>query len=97
MLEKNVKAEISPLELKARNVSVNWNSQYGVLKDSSTSPIWFESNSSFPIGSTASTDPMVKGPSTLDSLFLSIVRFRDYKVVLVGNISKAYRWMCFEN
>ena len=68
---------------------VNWNTQYGVLKDSTTSPIRLESNSSFPNGSTALTDLLVKGPNTLDSLFTNLVRFRDYEVALVGDISKA--------
>ena len=35
-LDKKVVAEISPLELKARNVPVNGNTQYGVLKYSTT-------------------------------------------------------------
>ena len=89
MLDKNVVSEISPLELKARNVPVNWNTHHDVLKDSTTTPIRLESNSSFPNGSTALTDLLVKGPNTLDSLFTNLVRFRDYKVALVGIISKA--------
>ena len=86
ILDKNVVAEISPLELKARNVPVNWNTHYGVLKDSTTSAIRLESHSFFPNGSTVLTDLLVKGSNSLDSLFTNLVRFRDYKVALVGNI-----------
>ena len=93
MLDKNVVSEISPLELKARNVPVNWNTHHYVLKDSTTTPIRIESNSSFPNGSTALTNMLVKGPNTLDSLFTNLVRFRDYKVAQVGNISKVYNGM----
>ena len=48
------------------------------------------SNSSFPNGSTALNDLLVKGPNTLNCLFTNLVRFRGYEVALVGDISKAY-------
>ena len=67
----------------------NWNTHYNVLKDRTTTSIRLESNSSFPNGSTALTDLQVKGSNTLDSLFTNLIRFRDYKVTLVDNISKA--------
>ena len=48
------------------------------------------SNNSFPNGSTARNDLLVKGPNTLNGLFTILVRFRGYEVALVGDISKAY-------
>ena len=71
------------------NRPVNWNTHHDVLKDITITPSRLVSNSSFPNGSTALNDLLVKGPNTLNSLFTNLVRFRDYKVALVGNISKA--------
>ena len=90
MIDRNVVSEISPLELKAWNGPVNWNTHHDVLKDSTTTPIRLVSNSSFPNGSTALNDLLVKGPNTLNCLFTNLVRFRGYEVALVGDISKAY-------
>ena len=90
MLDKNIVSEISRLELKEWNVPVNWNIYHDVLKDSTTTPIRLVSNSSFPNGSTALNDLLVKGPNTLNCLFTNLVRFRGYEVALVGDISKAY-------
>ena len=95
-LDKKVIANISPLELKAGNLTVNWNTHHGVLKDSATSPIKLESHSSFTNGSRALTDLLVKGLNTLDSFFPNIVKFSGYEVVLAGNISKACTGIKFE-
>merc|ERR1712121_477475 len=61
-----------------------------VLKDSVTTPVRLVSNSSFPNGSTALNELLLKGPNTLNCLFSNLVRFRSYQVALVGDISKAY-------
>ena len=88
-LDKRVIAKISPLELKAGNVTVNSNTHHGVLKDSATSPIKLESYSSFPNGFIALTNLMVKGQNTLDNLFPNIIEFSDYEMAPAGSISKA--------
>ena len=69
---------------------VNWITHHDVLKDSTTTPIRLVSNSSFPNGSTALNDLLVKGPNTLNCLLKNLVRFRGYEVSLVSDISKSY-------
>ena len=89
MIDKHVVSEISPQELEAWPGPVNWNTHHNVLKDSATTPVRLVSNSSFPNGSTAFNELLVKGPKKLIAFF-NIIRFRGYHVALVGDISKAY-------
>ena len=66
-LGNKIFAEISPLELKERDVSVKCNTHYDVLRDSINSPIRFEGSSSLPDGPRVLINWLDRGSITFDN------------------------------
>ena len=93
-VDRGAVREISQEELAAYHGPKQFISHHPVWNEDSTStPLRIVANSSLANNGTSLNDCLPKGPNSLNDAFEILVRFREYEVGLVGDISKAYQQM----
>ena len=92
-ISRGVLVPISDEEMSEYSGPINYISHHGVERDSISTPLRIVTNSSLKNGVRSLNDCLPKGPSSLNSMFYILVRFRTYETGLVFDLTKAYHSM----
>ena len=91
MVKRSVIRELSQEEMKKYKGPVNYITIFEVKKEESASTtVRLVSHSSLTFKGLSFNDTLMKGANTLNDLYKILLKFRTYRVALVGDISKMY-------
>ena len=91
MLDRNVARKLTPQELQSYEGPIHYIAHHAVLKpESKSTPCRIVFNSSASFNGHSLNDYHAKGPDVLNDLLGILLRFREYAVAFVGDISKMF-------
>ena len=91
MITRGVAAKLTPEEIKAYDGPIHYISHHEVLKpDSQSTPCRIVFNSSASFNSHVLNDYWAKGPDLINNLLGILIRFRENRVAVTGDINKMY-------
>ena len=91
MINRNVLVEISKAEDESYEGPKFYVSHHDVRKpDSSSTPLRLVINSSLRYQGLSPNDVWIKAPNQLNDMWGILIRFRDHKIALVGDMKKMY-------